>query len=218
MAIIAETGQAILNPLVNIWHSFVELLPGLIGALVVLLVGYLVGWIIGFVVKKVLHKAKVDKLFIEKKKLSSLLGKFQLSEVLGLIVKWYVFVLFLTPAASLIKLTTLSEFLVKLSLWIPNLIAAILVAIFGMAAAEYVQLKIELIKAKSSALVGNIAKILIIVFTAIIALKQIGLNLSLAENSVLIVLAGVMLALAIGFGLALKDELKPFIKDVKKRI
>ena len=66
-------------------------------------------------------------------------------------------------------------------------------------------------------LIGSIAKVVVVVFTLVIALGQLGIDLSIAESSILIVLAGIMLALAIGFGLALKEEVKPVVKKIIKK-
>lgn len=218
MYFVEETGQALISPLYNLWSSFVDIIPGLVGALIVLIVGYVVGWLIGLIVKHIVHKSKLEKLVIEETKIEKSIGKFQLSHFLGLIVKWYIFVLFLTPAASLVKLPALSEFLINVAFWIPNLIAAVLIALFGLIAADYTYYKVHEIKAKASAIIASTLKAIIIIFTLIIALSQLGIDVSLAESSVLIILAGVMLALAIGFGLAMKDEVKPIIKNIKGKL
>lgn len=218
MNIVGETGVALLNPFFNLWNSFVETIPGLIGAIIVLIVGYLVGWIIGLVVKNILERLKLDHLAVERTTLDKVIGKFQLSRFLGLIVKWFIFVLFLTPAASLVKLTALSDFLVKAALWIPNLIGAILVALVGLIAADYVYSKVHEVKAKSSGIIASTLRAVIIIFTLIISLSQLGIDVSIAQNSFLIILAGIMLALAIGFGLALKDEVKPVIRNLKGKL
>ncbi len=218
MAFLEETGQALLNPLVNLWNSFVEVIPGLIGALVVLLFGYLVAWIIGFVTKKVLKKAKLDELITKRKTVKKITGKLELSALLGLIVKWYVFVLFLTPAASLVKLSALSTFLNSAALWIPNLIAAVLIALIGLIAADYIYEKISGTKSTKSSLIASVTRIIVIVFTLVIALNQMGIDISIAENSLLIIIAGIMLALAIGFGLALGKEIRPVVKKAVKKL
>ncbi|MCH8049621.1 hypothetical protein IH979_02825 [Patescibacteria group bacterium] len=124
--------------------------------------------------------------------LDKAIGKFQLSGFLGLLIKWYVFVLFLTPSAALVKLPALSSFLLSAALWIPNLIAAVLVALVGLIAADYVALKVRETKIKSSGIVASVAKIVIIVFTLIIALGQISIDVSVAENSFLVILAGIL--------------------------
>ena len=49
-------------------------------------------------------------------------------------------------------------------------------------------------------------------------LNQVGIEISLAENTFLIVLAGVMLAVGIAFGLGLKDDARAIVKEIRKRI
>ncbi|MEE9525341.1 MAG: hypothetical protein V3V78_01920 [Candidatus Woesearchaeota archaeon] len=217
MALLEETGQALINPLASTWNSFVAIIPGLIGAVIVLIFGYLVGGIVGFAVEKVLVKTKVNRLLEKKTNVHKVSGKLDLPSIIGLLIKWYVFVLFLTPAAALVNLPALSGFLVSAALWIPNLIAAVLIAVVGLIVADYVDAKIVETKVNRADLIGSVVKVVVIVFTLIIALGQVGIDVSVAEGSVLIILSGIMLALAIGFGLALKDELKPIVKKLIKK-
>ena len=89
-------------------------------------------------------------------------------------------------------------------------------------AADYISMKIKDTKAKSAGIIATFTKIVIIIFVLLIALDQIGLKVSIAQSSFLIILAGIMLGIAlmigIGFGLGLKDEAKKAIKTIKKKI
>ena len=61
MSDLIETGQAMINPLFNLWNNFVEILPGLIAAIVLLVVGYFLASLLGYVLEKVLEKFGLDK-------------------------------------------------------------------------------------------------------------------------------------------------------------
>ena len=67
-----------------------------------------------------------------------------------------------------------------------------------------------------------IYKILFWIISIMIALEQIGVNISIAENTFLILVGAVALAFAlavgIGFGLAMKDEAKNILKQIKRKI
>ena len=217
MGFLNQLGLSLADPLVQLWQGFVNFIPGIIAALVVVIVGYLVGAILGYALKKILVKVKVDEYLIHKTHIDKVAGKFQLSAFAGLILKWYVFVLFLPSAADFTQLQSLSNFLYAVSLWVPQLIAALILGFLGFVAAGYVADRIVETKLKSADLIANIAKVAIMVFAIIIALEQAGLAISVATNSFLIVLAGIMLALGIGFGLALKDEAKHVISGIKKK-
>lgn len=220
MAIISETGIALADPLINLWNSLVGILPGLIAAIVILIIGYLISWAVGFLVKKFLEKTAVMETLVEKASIKTWFKNVNFPAFFGFIIRWAVFVFFLPPAAELVRATSLATFLQVLALWIPNLIVAIIIALIGLIATEYLAHKIAVTTGAKT--VAEVTKIVLIIMIAIVVLNQVGIQISVAENSFLIVLGGIMLglglALGIGFGLALKDDAKIVIRQVKKRI
>jgi hypothetical protein len=222
MAFLSQIGLNIIDPLIKIWEGLITTVPGIVAALIILIVGYLVAWVIGFILDKALHQIKLDKLLVEKTHVGELLGDFRLTHFLAMITKWYVFILFLPPAASLISLPPLSSFLSSVALWIPNIILAVIIALVGFMAAHYTEWKILDTRAKTGRIVAYAAKVIIIVFTLLIVLDQIGVKIAIAQTSFIVVLAGVMLAIAlmlgIGFGMAFKDEAKGIITQLKRKI
>lgn len=196
-------------------------LPGIVAAIVLLSFGYFLGLLLGTGLQKLLEMTKVCEVLIRKAKIKHFMGEPQLTHFFGTILKWYIFILFLSPAADFIQLRSLSFFLENVALWVPRLIVAILITLFGLLFAEYVAIHIRAIRAKGTTAIAHLTRVVILTFTAILALEQIGVNVSFASNVVLIVVGGVMLALAlavgIGFGMALKDEAKGIIRAVKRK-
>lgn len=217
-----QMGSSAVEPLYKLWLGLLDIVPGIVAALVVLLIGYFVAAAIGIIVRKALEKVKFEKWMLKRTKIKAWLGGFKINRFIGLITKWYVFVMFFAPAADLVRLRPLASLLLKLSLWIPNIIVAVLVAFFGVVAADYVCAKIRETKAKGAKAVGEAAKVVIIVFVAFVVLEQIGLQIAVARNSFLIILAGLMLAISLGvglaFGLGLKGEAAALYKKVKKKL
>ena len=222
MALLSQIGVNIIDPLLRIWDGLISTVPGIVAAIVILIVGYLVAWVIGYVVDKALEQIKLDKWVLEKTHMQKIIGAFRLSHFLAVISKWYVFILFLPPAAGLVKLPALSAFLLSVALWIPNVILAVIIGLVGLMAAHYTEWKILETKAKTAKIIAYLAKLVIVIFTILIVLDQIGVKIAIAQTSFLIILAGVMLGIAlmlgIGFGMAFKEEAKKVIKDVKKKI
>lgn len=215
-------GWGVVSPLKSIWSGIVGAVPGIVAAIVVIIVGYLVALIVSSVVERILKKINLDNWVFEKTHMSHAVGRFDLTHVLGLITKWYIIVLFLGTAAGVISLGPLSRFLEKLAMWIPAVIVAVIIGLFGVLAGMYVEKKVVETKAKGSKIVASIAKWVIYVFTALIVLDQAGVQIAMAQNSFLILLSGVVLMLAllvgISFGLAFKDDAKKIISDVKKKL
>ncbi len=214
----AVLGNALADPFITLWNSFVNTAPGVLAAIVIIIIGFLVAQIVYVLLVKAFDKGHLDKWLVEKTHLHKTIGDMKVSHLLAVMLKWFIFVLFLPPAASFLKLDVLSTFLLDVAYWIPKMIAAVVIIIVGLVVANYVADKMHETKAKSIGLFAEIAKLIIIIAVAIMALDQIGINVSLAENAFLIILAGIMLALAIAFGLGMKDEAGDIVKKMKKKL
>jgi hypothetical protein len=208
--------------LMSIYQGFIDVLPGVIGAIIVLLIGYIIAGLISTIVDKVLHKIKFDKWVIEKTHIKRVAGEFKLTKFIAVVIKWYVFILFLPPAAGLVKLDMLASLLNTIALWVPQIILAIIVALIGFLVAEYVGQMIIETKTRGARFIADIAKFVILVIFALVVLEQIGIKIALVQNAVLVVLAGVVLAFALGFGLAFglggRDEASVMIGELKKKM
>ena len=218
---ITQTGMAILSPFETLLVSFLSILPQLVAAIILLIIGYFISALVGYIVSKLLVKLGLDKK-IEQAKLSDAIGHIELSGLSGTIVKWYLFIWFIIQAAAIINLENLSSLLNSFVMWLPDLILAVILLIVGLIVADIVVNKLTKTKIKSVRFVSIVTRVIILFFVLVIALKQIGLYVALAENTFLILLAGVCLAfviaIGIGFGNALKDEAKGIIKNVKKNL
>lgn len=205
----------------ELFTSLSVALPGLVAAVLLLSFGYFLGLLLGTALKKLLEMTKVCEVIIRKAKITHFMGETQLTAFFGTILKWYIFILFLSPAADMIQLRSLAFFLENIALWVPSLIIAIIIGLFGLLMAEYTAVHIRAVRMNGTRMLAQSARVVILLFTTIIAVQQIGVNVSLASNAVLIVLAGIMLAIAlalgIGFGLALRDEAKPILRAVKRK-
>lgn len=218
MAIIEQVA----SPFLRLAYGVIDAVPGVIAAVLILVVGYLIAWILGRIVGGVLERIKFDKWVLHKTNITHVLGEFRLGHFLELITKWYVFILFLPAAANVINLGSVQNFLIDVAGWIPKVIVAVVLGLIGVMAADYVSLKVKSTRAKSAGVIASAAKTVILVFTIIIVLDQIGVKIDFATNSLLIVLAGIMLGLAlmfgIGFGLAMQDDARKLIGDMKKKL
>ncbi|MFH1606597.1 MAG: hypothetical protein ABIC91_04595 [Nanoarchaeota archaeon] len=212
------TGLSMIDALGNLWYQFIELLPGVIGAIILMIIGYFIGAFFEAVIKGALIKAGLDH-WVEKHERHKPLGHLQVSSVIGEAVKWYIFVIFLSPAAAMVRLGTISSFIHSVAVWLPNLIAGVLIFLFGLILADFAEERILRAKFKWVKFWGGLARVLILLFVLDVALTQIGIRIHIAEATYLIVLTGIVLAIAlavgIGFGLGLKDEAKGLLKKIK---
>jgi hypothetical protein len=207
---LVEVGQATLNPLEAIWQSIVQNIPGIIGALVVIIIGYLIGLLVAHIVYKVITKWKIDN-WVKKNDFSNVLLHIKLSKIIKQLILWGIFIVFLAPAASLIKINVLTDLLTKFAMWIPHLIFAIILTIVGLVLSEIVARNINVSKDhKFSKIVSEVVQAIIIILILNIALRQIGVQIQFIEAILLIILGGVVLAFAIAIGIGLSGSVKNY--------
>lgn len=220
MAGVLETVVAIRSPFEALWISFIKFFPDLIAVILLLLIGYLFGLILGTILKTVLQKGGLDR-YVEKAALSKVIGKIHISSLLGEILKWYVFIIFFQAAIDKIDLGSLSGVLNSFVLWLPDLILGIVIILFGLVFAHYVEIKInENSKVKGMQVLSRIVKWFILFVIILTAFKQIGIEVDFIGNVFLIIIgalaAGIALALGIGLGLGLRKDAERVIRDFLK--
>ena len=208
--------EIVTNSLINLWDSVIEFVPELLGAFLVFTVGLIVAPILGRVAKRLVKLTKIDTLS-EKMGLTNTfenLGlRFTFSAVIGKLVKWFFLIAFLMAAMDILGWSRATEFLNQIVLYIPNVAVAVIMIAVGLIAGQFVQkivitgLKTSGTSIKSPELLGNIARWALIIFAALAALLQLGI----AERLIEILFAGVVITLALAFGLGGKEKAAKFL-------
>ena len=216
---VTATGSLILNPLLTLWSGFINTLPGIVAAIIILIIGYFVALGLGSLVRIILEKAGLNN-YMEKHKMSSLVGHIKISNLFGEIIKWYVFIIFIQAAVDLLHLGSLSSVLTNFVLWLPNVIVAAVVIIFGVGLAHYIGIKVEEhTDMKGTKFLSRLLKIVIIFMVVVVALSQIGVDVSIIENTFLILVGalglGIAIALGIGLGKSMNINGKQIVRDIE---
>jgi len=215
--------MSIVDAVVNSFAAALALLftfvPRLLGFLVILLVGYIVASALSRLVTFLLRKVGFDRIStrIGLTRLEQQMGlKMDTAGILGRIVYWFIFLIFLVPAVDALGLTAVSAVLNQIVGYIPNVFVAILILFLGTLAATFVA---DIVRgATSGANVGNsnlfanIARYAILGFVAIVALEQLNIASSLLNILFTAVMGAAALAFALAFGLGGRDAAKRFIE------
>ncbi len=199
--------------------SFSAALPSLIAAIIFIVVGFVVGVIVKFIVSSIIRRMNIDEWF-EQQNLLAAIGNKHVSDIVGTILKWYIFFVFLKQAIELVNLTTLNT---VLGFWIQYAILVIVAAgviIAGLIIGRFARNAIEASKYYMSRLLGLVFELMIVYIAVVMGISIIGLPTNLLEYAFLIAFAGVVLSVSImigiGFGFAIKDEAKTIVKELKK--
>src|SRR5436309_15797762 len=177
---ITNWGTAIINAFANALNLVLTFIPKFIGFLVILLVGWIIASLVSRALTMLLRKIGFDRLSerIGLTRLEQQMGvRMDTAGVLGKIVFWFLFLVFLVPATDALGIPTVSAVLSGLVAYIPNVFVAILVLFLGTLAATFVA---DIVRgAVASAHMGSpgifagIARWAIIGFAALVALEQL---------------------------------------------
>jgi hypothetical protein len=213
--------ETFLNPIYTILDRLWEVAPGFLWFMVLIALGYIISSVVGWITRKALYKLNLDKR-LRKLDLHDSVGDISIAKLASIILKWYIFILFLDQAIDFLDLGVLSSFIGKVVKWLPTLILSVTIIIAGLILIDFIIHKLLELKSKYIVMVANVIKGVLIVVVIFTAIEQLGVKTSLAQNIFLMVVASVLitfsLAFGIGLGLSLKDELKPVIKKLSKKV
>ena len=127
------------------------------------------------------------------------------TDLFGLLAYWLVLLAALIVAFNSMGLSNVTELLARVMLFVPRLFVALLILAFGAYFARFV---VGVVVAycqgagiRDALAIGRLARYAIMAFVIMIALEHLEIGGMIVRQTFLIILAGVMLALALAFGL-----------------
>lgn len=209
-------------------NSVAAAAPKIIAAAVLLTIGLVTGKVTARVVekaaKKIMQKANLQNIS-ESHLIEETVGKFDSAHLIASTVKWFVYLFFIVAAINALQLAQLTSALTSLWLWIPNVLAFVLIVIIGSVIANYIikWVNHELVVHHYGDMryigVGVKAVIYSIVFA--VGLTQIGIGQSVIPTLVAAFSWSIAIALgaaiAVGLGFTLKDILPGVIVGASRQ-
>ncbi|MCC6611092.1 MAG: hypothetical protein IT515_15650 [Burkholderiales bacterium] len=187
-------------------------LPRLALAIAVLIAGWLAAKVARFAVLRGLRAVNFNVL-TERAGVDGFLAqggvKSGTTEILATLVYWLVILATLVIAFNSVGLTYITDLLGRVVLFVPKVIVALLILVFGAYFARFIGDTVTTycrnVGIQDAPLLGNLARYAILAFVVLIALDQVNVGGDIVRQSFLVVLAGIVLALALAFGLGGKD-------------
>ncbi|GJL70250.1 MAG: hypothetical protein NPIRA06_28850 [Nitrospirales bacterium] len=197
---------------------FMAYLPKTLGALMLLGLGILLGKIVEAGTSRVLQMIGVDRLMSGTGVLSLLkkIGSQKtISQIVGLLGFWLVFLLFLISATEALSLALLSETLTGLVHYLPKIGMATLILVLGLLATNFVRDLISVACDSSGIRQGTIiAQTVYIAATLLVlvtAINELGIDTSLLNQIIVILIAGLIAGAALSFGIGSRSAVKNLI-------
>src|ERR1700730_8311459 len=193
-------------------HQIATFLPRLLLALFVVAVGWLFAKAVRFAVERALRAVNFNVL-TERAGTDHFLRQAGMqgdtTTLFGVVAFWLVILATLIIAFNGLGLTYITDLLGRVVLFTPKLLIAMLIVVFGSYCAHFVGNAVQSYcvdaQIPDADMLGRIVRYVIMTFVVMIALSQVEVGGDIVQRTFLIILAGIMLALALAFGLGGKN-------------
>lgn len=203
--------------------TLISFLPSIIIAIIFFALGWIAGTILGRTVAHIVTMLRIDKTLHRAglDAISEKAGiKLSIAGFLGGVVKWLIIIAFTIASADILGLTQITQLLLDILLYIPQVIIAALILVISVLFGDFVaKLITHSVKATGMGphnATAQLAKWAIIVVGGILpALTQLRIAPSLVEVLFTGIVFALSLALGLSFGLGGRDAAAKAIEKMK---
>lgn len=214
-----------LESLQDLWQGFLGFLPSLVGALLIFFIGWVISVAVGRLVGDILKRLNFNKIF-EKGNWDEALAKADIkvdaAAFIGSIFKWSLVIVFLLASVEVLGLTQLAGFLKDVLAYLPNVVVASLIFVVAVVIADIsekvLRALVESTQVGYGHVVGVIVRYSIWVFALIAILMQLGIAPMLLQTVLTGVVALIVIAGGLAFGLGGKDMAAEILSDLKRKL
>jgi hypothetical protein len=208
METVTNWGDAVMVSATEALQNFLGFLPALVGAILILVIGWIIAGLLAGLVERVLKTVGFERAatttgissFIQRSGSS-----WTASAIVAEIVKWFIRLIAIQAAASVLGLDQISQIINAILLWLPNLVVAIAIIVIGALIARFVAGLVRGTTGQmgftNSDILGSVAYYAILVFAAIAAVDQLGIAETVVNTLLVGLVATVVLAAGLAFGL-----------------
>jgi flagellar biosynthesis protein FliQ len=202
----------LLEPLRVFLRQMGDFLPRLALALLVVIIGYFIAKAVRYAIVRGLRAVNFNVL-TERAGIDGFLRgggiRADGTEIVALLFYWMVILVALVIGFNSLGLAYITDLLSRVLLFVPKVMVAMLILAFGAYFAGFIGHAVtaycKKVQLQDAELLGRICQYAILAFVVLIALDQVNIGGDIVRQTFLIVLAGVVLALALAFGLGGKE-------------
>lgn len=212
--------QLIQEPFREMILKFRAFLPNLMAMLTILILGILVSWALKRLLVVILDFFHFDR-WSDRMGLTALLRRENLwpkpSIAVGAIVFWSSLLLFTMMALSVLKLEAVRLLLAQSFLYLPRIVSAVLLVLLGYLVTGFVSRGVLIAAVnggyRNSRLLAEGVRLLLTVLILAMSLEQLQVAPSIVLAAFSIAFGGIVLALAIAFGVAGIDQARKVFNE-----
>ncbi len=217
--------EVIQTSLADAIRTMVEYLPRTIVAIIILIIGWFAGRIAGKIISKVLDMVGVDDA-VDKTVIGDTIKKSGMTSVgfFDAVVRWFIYIIFIMTAVNVLNIPMLTDFMHQFALYIPHLIAGIIVLVIGLILVNIIMDWVgEQLTSREVSFADIITPVLKAIFSLVVivlALDQLLIDTKIIYTFLVPLAwglgAGIAIALGISLGWGIKDIVAEYLKEELK--
>lgn len=208
-----------LNTLEKLFTDLVGFLPNLLAAIMILFIGWIIARIIAKVLQRVLKAIKIDRLAEKLNDIEMVANSdidIKPSIFLSKLIYYVLMFIFFIAATDALGMEAVSELMSNiLNNFLPNALAALIVFVIGIIAADFlkklVKTACDSLAIPAASLIANVVFYFIFLNILIVTLAQLGIDTGFMETNLSVILAGIVLAFSIGYGMASRPVMSNYL-------
>jgi len=197
----------ILEPLQDVLLKFKAFLPNLLAMLVILILGLLLAKVLRILLVKFLAVVKFDN-WSDRMGFTTLMRKGDLwlkpSAVLGAIVFWILVIVTLMVGLSALQVAAIDNLVGQFFSYLPRVFSAAMILVVGYVVASFISRAVLIAAANAgyhyARLLAEAVRVLLMVMILAMVMEQLQIATSIVLAAFSIVFGGIVVALAIAFG------------------
>jgi Mechanosensitive ion channel, conserved TM helix len=198
--------------------SLIAFIPNLVGCLIILFVGYLIARLVKAAVTKLLESVGLDRAlsgsqagtYVERVSPGA-----RPSRLVGVVAFWFIFIYAIAAAVGALKIPALTNFMANVQNYLPNVIAAVLILVIGVALAGAVGGLVDRLMGDTPGgrLARTISPTLILAIVVFMVLNQLKIAPAIVTTTYIALIGMLAVAGALAFGLGGRELAADMMRD-----
>lgn len=211
--------RVVVEPLKSLLDKLLDFLPNFFSFILIFVSGVIVGLILRSVLLRFFRIIGLDA-FSERSGLIAALQKGGIREpislVLAKLISWLVIAGFSIFALNALKLPAVEQVLESFILYLPNIFVGTIIFLFGYLLSNFLSRAVLIAGVNAgiriAGVIAKLVRLTVFVLAVTMALEQLGIGRGTIVIAFAIILGGVVLALAIAFGLGGRDIAQEYLE------
>ncbi len=198
--------------------SLIGFIPNLVGCLIILFVGYVIARLVKAAVSKVLEAVGLDRAlsgsqaggYVERVSPGA-----RPSRLVGLVAFWFIFIYAIAAAVGALKIPALTNFMANVQDYLPNVIAAVLIMVVGVALAGAVGGLVDRLMGDTASgrMARAVSPTLILAIVVFMVLNQLKIAPAIVTTTYIALIGMLAVAGALAFGLGGRELAADMMRD-----